>query len=915
MGTNELPPADDRYRIGPFVLHLRSGELFHDGGSTCRITPQAVAVLSTLGAAGGAVLSKDELFARAWPGRVVGDAALASCILELRDALGDDARRPCFIATLHRRGYRLLVPWLVEPPGRGAGPSTAPVAEPPMIGRERELAALDAALARMRAGERQVVFIVGEAGVGKSTLLDAFVARVAAHGDVAITRGQCIEQHGAGEPYMPLLEATGRLADGARRAQVLALLRRAAPSWLAQLPATVEPDEQALLLARSAGVTRERMLREWCDAVERLAAEQPLLIAIEDLHWSDASTLDAVNALARRQGVAPLMLLATSRGQALDDGARRVADLRAELQLARCATCIEPALWSRAQVGQFVAAQRPALTAHRAHALADALYERSEGNPLFVASLLGLWEADGAAATAVPADLRSAIRRQLARLSDAERAVLETAAVVGARFDASAVAAAVAESTAADAERTCIDLAERQAFIDRVADPDCAARFAFRHTLYREQLYDGLAARRRSELHCCIGRHLETLPGAKYEAAQLAHHFDRGDDPARAARYHQLAGELAARRSAPREATRHLQRALELLARQPAGSERTQAEAALLIGLGAQQMALLGWGAPEVEQTYSRAQSLCEGADAQPALFPALWGLWLFRWGRGDLDSAHVLCGDLERLARRSGEPMLRLQCHHAAWATCVSRSDYAAAIAHARAAAQVGTDVADAPGALRFGNHDALVCGDSMAAVALTFAGDAAAARASSERALQRAQRLQHPFSSTLALYFASMLHQLLDEPARCRELAEAAYAQAVEQGFTLFRGWCDATAGWATACTGDGAAGIERLRRGIAAAHATGTAQMLPYLRALLADGCLRARQLDAARAAAAEGLARMGSGGGVHRGELLRIAALLHPESRAQLLEQAAEVARRLSSPWLHERIAHGHGAANV
>ena len=325
-------------------------------------------------------------------------------------------------------------------------------------------------------------------------------------------------------------------------------------------------------------------------------------------------------------------------------------------------------------------------------------------------------------------------------------------------------------------------------------------------------------------------------------------------------------------------------------------------------------MALRGWGAPEVEQTYSRAQALCDGAATAPALFPALWGLWLFRWGRGDLDSAHALCGDLERLADRSGEPMLRLQCHHAAWATCVSRNDYAAAIAHARAAASVDAGAADAPEALRFGNHDALVCGDSMAALALTYVGDAAAARASSERALRRAQQLQHPFSSTLALYFASMLHQLLDEPGRCREFAEASQAQAVEQGFELFRGWSDATAGWAMAATGEGAAGVERLHRGIATARKTGTAQLMPYLAVLLADGCMRAQQCDAARAAAEQGLQAMGAhGGGLHRGELLRIAALLDPARRAELFEQADEVARRLSGPWLHERIARSRGSS--
>ena len=175
-----------------------------------------------------------------------------------------------------------------------------------------------------------------------------------------------------------------------------------------------------------------------------------------------------------------------------------------------------------------------------------------------------------------------------------------------------------------------------------------------------------------------------------------------------------------------------------------------------------------------------------------------------------------------------------------------LARNDYAAAISHARAAASIGADAADAPEALRFGNHDALACGDSMAAVALTFLGDAAEARAGSARALP-------PRPSSCSIRSAARWRctsrrcciSCSTSPSAARELAEAAQAQAVEQGFELFRAWSDATAGWAMAATGDGAAGVERLRQGLATARKTGTAQLLPYLRVLLADGCLRARQ----------------------------------------------------------------------
>jgi DNA-binding winged helix-turn-helix (wHTH) protein len=886
-----------RYRVGGWLFDAASGQL-HGNGRVVTITPKASALLIALGEGGGELVSKSALFERVWPERDVSDAALTTAMRELRDALGDDARKPRFIGTLHRRGYKLLVPWQKDP---GSDRRVCEGATDP-IGRERELATLDAALARVLGGQRQVIFIGGEPGIGKSTLLDAFIDGACARAGLAVARGHCIEHHGLGEPYMPLLEAMGRLAESGEQARVVATLRRAAPSWLAQLPACIDPAEQVALLERTTGVTRERMLREWCDAIERIAAEQPLVIALEDVHWCDESTLDAVNAIARRRGPAPLMLLATFRTGTLEAGTRRVATLCSDLALANCATSVHPALWSSTDVGHFIACQRPALAPEAVNDLARALHARTEGNPLFVANLLRLSDEAGGASPAAPTDLRGAIRRQLELLNEHERRVLDAAAVVGMQFETAAVAAGLGDERAV--EPVCRHLADRQVFVAAVAAKS-GERYEFRHALYREELYAELAGGRRAELHLRIGRYLEATPDAVAESALLADHFDRGNDPVRAVFHYRSAGESAARWSAPREAAQHLQRALELLRHLPEGTERTESEVALLIALGAQLMALRGWGAPEVERAYSRAQALSERSVAGPGLFPALWGLWLFRWGHGELDAARELCDRLKGLSDRSNNPTLRLQTHHASWATCISGDDYAGAIAHARAAAAAAAAVEPAD-ALRFGNHDALVCGDSMAAVALTIVGDESAARACSARALARARALQHPFTSALALFFAAMLHEMLDEAERCLELAEASHAEAVDHGFELFRGWSDAIAGWALAASGRSEQGIERLQSGIARAEATGTSQLLAYLVMLQADGCLRARQLDAARAAVERGLRMMGTRGGVHRGELLRLSAQLDPHRRAELLKEARDVAERLSSPWLTDRI---------
>ena len=156
-------------------------------------------------------------------------------------------------------------------------------------------------------------FLTGEAGVGKTALVEAFVAQVAAAGAVWIGHGQCIDQYGTGEAYLPVLEALGRLCRGPQGAHVLAWLRQQAPSWLAQMPAVLPVAEREAILRLAGDATQARMLRELAEALEVLTAEQPLLLVLEDLHWSDAATLEWLAYVARRRDPARLLVLATYR--------------------------------------------------------------------------------------------------------------------------------------------------------------------------------------------------------------------------------------------------------------------------------------------------------------------------------------------------------------------------------------------------------------------------------------------------------------------------------------------------------------------------------------------------------------------------------------------------------------------------
>lgn len=276
----------------PFHLDLERAELRH-GERRVALRPKALALLEYLASRPGRLLGSRELLEAVWPDVTVSAVALKVCIRELRRALCDPAGRPRFIETVPRRGYRFIAAVETETGGGGSAPG--------LFGRGEELARVGRLFERARAGQSQLVWVSGEAGIGKTAFVTAFLDGLrAATDDVWTAAGQCAEHYGGGEAFLPVLDALGRLAAGRRRRAVLARLRRHAPTWLLQLPALLGTGEGEALRRRQAGGTRERMLREIVGALEALAATRPLVLALEDLHWSDVSTLDLLAALARR---------------------------------------------------------------------------------------------------------------------------------------------------------------------------------------------------------------------------------------------------------------------------------------------------------------------------------------------------------------------------------------------------------------------------------------------------------------------------------------------------------------------------------------------------------------------------------------------------------------------------------------
>jgi DNA-binding winged helix-turn-helix (wHTH) protein/predicted ATPase len=931
-GDNQPAIFSDReFTFGRFRFDARAGQLWRDG-SEVKLTPRAASVLHALVERAQQLVTKQELFDRVWGGLAVSDDALTSCIQELRCALGDDARRPHTIETRHRRGYRLMVP--VEPIAeRSAGSqSPATAAEPStLVGRAGELGELARCFEEARAGRRQVIFVTGEPGIGKSALADAFLDQLRGAYAVKISLGQCLDHHGVGEPYLPLIEALTRLAGAPHGGPVKEILAAQAPSWLAQMPSLWTRSERGVLEARGRP-TRERMMRELTHAVEAIASDAPLVLKLEDMHWSDEATLDWVGHAARRPEAARLMVLGTFRPA--DAAAVKTRLVRLVTELALHGSCREIALRPlglHAVENYLKIRSGTDGSVAQLRQMAPMLLERTGGNPLFMTSIVNQFAQQNAsgrtldAIDSIPDDVRRFIDGQIDELADDDRNLLTAASVVGREFATAALAAAL-EREDDEVEADCARLARHGTFIAKsvstappasVAWPDGTPTelYSFRHDLYRELLYGRLLATRRALYHTRVGRRLAAAwsGGLDAIASELAEHFERANDPVGAIPHHHRAATKALRRSANAEAISHLQQALNAVAAIKDEVDRAKSEVELLVNLGAAFMATRGFGAPEVLDAYSRAEALCDRLGERADIFPALWGQWLFRWGRSEIDAAWRLCERLLALAERSGDAGLKLQAHHASWATSFGLGRLAEVRAHAEAGLALYDAKIHQPMASSYGNHDAGICARYFAALSLALAGENDRARAMADTAVAVAQGLNDSFSLALALYFAAVTAQILGDAALAVQRAEASRQLATEHDLAMPRAWSAGIIGWCAAENGDPKRATALLTDAVAALHAAHSRHFMPYLLGLLAQAHMKLGNHTDAMMAVEEGVALADAGGErfysaeLHRlkGELLASASDgCHPAA-TEAFRTAIELAKQQGATALERR----------
>ncbi len=855
-----------------FRLDASTGTLWRDE------TPQplrakTLAVLEALIAREGGVVGPLELRDEVWGRRHGSENGPKQCVRELRRHFGESLETPGFIETVGRIGYRFIGDIVLIGPKTPArdGPGGDP--SPLCAGRARERARLLGALDAARRGARAVCAISGEAGAGKTRLVDAFAAGSAGLPGAWFARGQCIPMEGAREPYGPIFEALRQLGDAAPSGVAVArILREAAPSFAPILQGQAPRTEAPGARIEAGGSSPERMLRELVDVFERLTRETPGVLVLEDLHWADRSTLDWLRGWSLRRAPARLMVIGTHRAEETHSD---LADALADLSRATGFQSIALGGLDAAAIGEILDHRFPghALPA----TLGAGLAERTEGHAILVAGVIDDWATSGlirqegagwtvaggaeALLAAAPSAVRTFIDRQIDRLTPQERSLLEAASIPGPGFSAAALAEDAEDLETV--EMACATLARRGLFIEAVGpvtwpDGTVASGFTFRHALYREALQEGLPAASRRGLHRRIGARLEAGYGARAEeiAPGLAEHFECAGDMPRATRYRRLSGEQALERGAARAAADQLRRARDLNEHLPQSPARDAAELDILMSLGAAVVGADGFADPALPEIHARIGALSREVSDHSTLIPVLAGLWNYHLTRADIGAAVRLAGVLEGLAvDPATDAALGMAAHNAVGATFWLTGAPARALPHI--AAVLGTYEIGLHGGLaaRFGEDPGVAC-RRYAAVAHQLLDEPEAAERLFEAALEIALSLRQPFGMAQTFWSGAVIARDRGDISTVGARA-AALIDACETGETTF--WLPGGrmfAGWAACALGD-PSGLAEISEGLEDWRRAGVALTRPYNLGMLAEAHVMSGRHAEARALVDEAL----------------------------------------------------------
>lgn len=711
----------------------------------------------------------------------------------------------------------------------------------PFVGRKAEMDGLLAQWAGAEAGRGSAALLVAEAGVGKSRLIRAFKDAVAERRH-RLYEAYCSPFYSSSvlHPVVELLRVEARIERDDPPAAALGKLR----AWLEPqgpgedtlpLLATLleippEAGYEAVALSPQA-----RKLRTFETLVETLVprdeAALPVLIVLEDVHWVDPSTLDLVGQLVARLPEQRVMLLMTTR-PSFDSPWAELEQVH-ELRLTPFDHADTRALVLAMTEGRHLPAR-----------MLDQLVDRTDGIPLFVEELtrmlMDAGQLDDTKGSVIPATLHDSLMARLDRIDPVARKVAQLGATIGRAFERSLLARIF--SGAEDELRRGIEgLHEAQLLLTKSGTHGDGEIYIFKHALIQDTAYESLLKRTRQEYHARIAAALREVAGAftEVEPELLAHHLEEAgrDHLLQAVQARLAAGERAQASSSNKEAVYHLQRGLELVGSLPESAERVQLEVSLLSKLGTALSALKGYAAEEVEQTYVRANALCEQLEQSPERFWVLWGLWAFYLVQGTHTKGVRFAEMMLELATEQGSEELLLEahftrglsaffmgdqlalaCEHLDWV--VSRYDEAR---HHQQAFLTGQSVG--------------VTARSVAALVCFQLGEIGTAVEHHQQALALSERLGHAFSRAYALGCAAWFQLYMRDYEASQRFAGEAVALSQEQSFGWWLVWGMILGGSAAAGLRDPSAAAQ-IERSIGLWRQTGSGFTVPYFLGLLAD-----------------------------------------------------------------------------
>ena len=772
---------------------------------------------------------------------------------------------------------------------------------PIFVARQEEMSRLNSYLDKLLDKQHQVVFVLGEAGQGKSSLLRAFSQQVQENKDFTVVSGNCNAYTGIGDPYLPFREILELLTgDVQAKAEVGKLTPDSAKALWDMLPAAVEaiitcgPDLLDVfisvrgLISRGVAhspqgapwlselqeiasqkssqlsqVQQSALFEQYVKVLQALARKKPLLLFLDDVQWIDTGSTNLFLHLIKRLESYPVLIIGAYRSsevsigrngerhpleQVINECQRVFGEISIDLGRVAGKTFID----------ELIDAEPNKLDAN----FRATMLKQTGGHPLFTVELLrslkergdivkedGHWLEEASIDwKAMPALVEGVIGERIGRLSTPLREILQVASVEGEEFTAEVVA-------------NVLDLDKREVIRQLSRELDKAhylvkaqgvkregsiklSRYRFQHILIQHYLYNNLDEIEQVNLNENVANAIETIYGEQTQqvAVQLAHYYQMADIPEKAISYLLSAGSLAARLSAHKEAIDHFTQGLELLATFPETSERNGQELKLQTSLGMSFLAIQGWGSLGVGKAFNRALEICEQIGDESHIFSVLYGLFSYHISWANMEKSREISQRLIDLGSNSDELPFQMVGHFCMTLTLLSIGELPYAKKHAEKLESLYKPEQGQELIKLFGQDIGLATSSFLVSI-LWHLGYLDKAREKSHRLFIALQNLQHPFSSGVDSALLTICHQYCNDQQTLQKIISYTLPIMLEQGFPWCIGWLTITQGWLSVVQGQVDKGLELIAQGQKNYEMTQERAMRGYLWGVIADAYLQA------------------------------------------------------------------------